>query len=138
MRSFNRVALAPILLLLFSQFTFAQFQYPRSGGAVNDLAKKLTPTTRQRLETGVTEFQQRSGIDLRVVTVSKSALRGRSIEEYSMGLARFWGVGRGSGSRGLLLVVAIPPIRRAYITARPGWRLAVTSKVISRTSSRAR
>ena len=107
MRLFNRVALAPVLLLVVSQVTFAQFQYPRSGGGLNDFAGKLTPTTRQRLETNVTEFQRRSGIDLRVVTIPLSDLRGRPIEQYSMGLARLWAVGRNSGSRGLLLLVAI-------------------------------
>ena len=107
MRLFNRVAIAPVLLLLVSQIAFAQFQYPRSGGALNDFASKLTPTTRQRLETTVIEFQRRSGVDLRVVTIPQSDLRGRPIEQYSMGLARLWAVGRGSGGRGLLLVVAI-------------------------------
>jgi uncharacterized protein len=109
MRLFDRGWFAPVLVLVVSPTAFAQFQFPQSGGAVSDFAGKLSPTTTQRLETAVTEFQRRSGIDFRVVTIPSSSLRGRPIEGYSLGLAKSWAVGRESGRRGLLLLVAIGP-----------------------------
>ena len=92
MRLLNRVAFALTLLLAVSPHAFAQFQFPKSGGAVSDRAGKLTATTTQRLATAVTAFQQRSGIDFRVVTIPLSDLRGRPIEDYSIGLASRWAV----------------------------------------------
>ena len=105
----NRVAFALMLLPAVSPLAFAQFQFPKSGGAVSDLAEKLTPTTMLRLTDTVTDFRGSTGIDFRVVTIPLSELRGRPIEEYSIGLARRWEVGRDFGSRGLLMVIAIGP-----------------------------
>ena len=109
MRILNRVAFALMLLPAVSPLAFAQFQFPKSGGAVSDMAEKLTPTTMLRLTDTVTDFRGSTGIDFRVVTIPISELRGRPIEEYSIRLARRWEVGRDFGSRGLLMVIAIGP-----------------------------
>jgi len=77
---------------------------------VNDFAGKLSPATKQQLETLLTNFKDRSGgIEVSVVTVPYDKLGGYPIEDYSLGLARKWGIGAGSDKNGLLLLIAIRP-----------------------------
>jgi len=77
---------------------------------VNDFAGKLTPATKQQLETLLTNFKDRSGgIEVSVVTIPFEQLGDYPIEDYSIGLARKWGIGAGSDKNGLLLLIAIRP-----------------------------
>jgi uncharacterized protein len=77
---------------------------------VNDFAGKLSPATKQQLETLLTNFRDRSGgIEVSVVTIPFEKMVGYPIEDYSLGLARRWGIGAGSDKNGLLLLIAIRP-----------------------------
>jgi uncharacterized protein len=104
------LALAFSALFTFSLTCLAGLDYPQPQGMVNDFAGKLSPATRQQLETLLTNFKARSGgIEVSVVTVPYDKLGDYPIEDYTLGLARKWGVGAGSDKSGLLLLIAIRP-----------------------------
>jgi uncharacterized protein len=83
-------------------------QFPAYAGHVNDFANVLDAGTRNRLETMLLNFEQRTGAQIAVVTVR--TLEGQPIEDYANRLFRAWGIGAKSGAqrdRGLLLLVAV-------------------------------
>jgi uncharacterized protein len=87
----------------------AQPKMPQPQGMVSDFAAKLSPGTRQRIETLLRNFRDQSGIEVTVVTVNFADMNGYPIEDYALQLGRQWGVGRGSTGRALVLLVAIKP-----------------------------
>ncbi|HWN98821.1 MAG TPA: TPM domain-containing protein [Blastocatellia bacterium] len=87
----------------------AEPQVPPPQGMVNDFAGKLSPDTRQQLETLLVNFRNRSGIEVTVVTVNSDDMKGYPIEDYALQLGRQWHVGPASDGRGLVLLVAIKP-----------------------------
>src|SRR5215471_16100967 len=104
------LALACSTLFIFSLTCLAGPDYPQPQGMVNDFAGKLSPATRQQLETLLTNFKARSGgTEVSVVTVPYDKLGDYPIEVYALGLARKWGIGAGSDKSGLLLLIAIRP-----------------------------
>jgi uncharacterized protein len=71
-----------------------------------DNANVITPDTRSRLESIYRNLKERAGIEFAVVTVPTTG--GRDIFEYSVAIARGWGIGSKEGEKNaLLLVVAI-------------------------------
>ncbi|MBO0858954.1 MAG: TPM domain-containing protein [Chloracidobacterium sp.] len=91
--------------------SFAQTQqdkFPAYSGHVNDFANVLDRQTKEKLELWLTNFENMTGTQIAVVTVT--SLEGRPIEEYANALYRAWGVGAKSGEnkdKGALLLVAI-------------------------------
>lgn len=82
-------------------------QYPAYTGHVNDFAQVLDAGTKQQLETILLNFENRTGAQIAVVTVS--SLEDRPVEEYANELYRAWGIGAKSGEnkdKGALLLVA--------------------------------
>jgi uncharacterized protein len=74
---------------------------------VNDFAGKLSDAKRQQLESLLENFRTRSGIEVALVTMRFDDLQGYAVEDYSLQLARKWGIGGDSEKRGLLLLVAL-------------------------------
>ena len=97
------------LLFLLATASFAEITFPQPQGFVNDFASKLSPDTKQRLETLLSNFSARAGIEIAVVTVNFDDMQGYPIEDYALYLGRQWGVGRESNKRAAVLVVAIKP-----------------------------
>src|SRR5665213_2223585 len=64
---------------------------PKPTGYVSDLANVLDATNRQALEGFCTKVDQQLGAQFALVTVN--TLGDRPIEEFSLDLARQWGVG---------------------------------------------
>jgi len=103
---------APILVLVFvcahCFYTPAQSQkFPQYSGHVSDFANVIDLATREQIETILTNFEQRTGAQIAVVTIA--SLEGQPIEDYANGLYRAWGIGAKSGpnkDKGLLLLVA--------------------------------
>jgi uncharacterized protein len=97
-------------LLLAASFLPAraqQSQFPAYVGHVNDFANVIDPATRDRLETILLNFEQRTGAQIAIVTIR--TLDGQAIEEYANRLFRAWGIGAKSGTqrdKGLLLLIA--------------------------------
>jgi uncharacterized protein len=108
-QSMKKIIGAAFILCLFASLAFAELQIPSPQGFVNDFAGKLTPDTHQRLESLLTNFRDRSGIEITIVTVNFDDMQGYPIEDYALYLGRQWGVGRDSQKRALVLVVAIKP-----------------------------
>jgi uncharacterized protein len=78
-----------------------------------DNANVIDPDTRRRLEAIYRNLKQRADIEFAVVTVPTTG--DRDIFEYSLDIARGWGIGSKEGERnGLLLVVAVND--RKYFT----------------------
>ena len=82
-------------------------------GYVNDYANVIDAQTKSRLETILTNLKQRENIEIAVVTVQTTS--GEDIFDYSLAIARGWGIGSKDGEKpGLLLVVAVND--RKYFT----------------------
>jgi uncharacterized protein len=107
--SLKKLVLTVATVTFLASVSNAQPQLPPPQGMVNDLAGKLSPDTRQQLETLLRGFRDRSGIEITVVTVNFDDMKGYPIEDYALQLGRQWHVGRGSDGRALVLLVAIQP-----------------------------
>ncbi|MCA1574928.1 MAG: TPM domain-containing protein, partial [Acidobacteria bacterium] len=80
---------------------------------VVDYANVIDPDTRRRLEAIYRNLKQRADIEFAVVTVPTTG--DRDIFEYSLDIARGWGIGSKEGEKnGFLLVVAVND--RKYFT----------------------
>jgi uncharacterized protein len=91
----------------------AKSPLPAPTGYVNDYANVIDAQTKSRLETVLTNLKQRENIEIAVVTVPST--NGEDIFDYSLAVARGWGIGaKGGDKAGLLLLVAIND--RKYFT----------------------
>ncbi len=82
-------------------------QIPQPTGFVNDFANKFTPATKQSLENLLTNFRDKTEIEVAVVTIPFEQMGGYVIEEYALAMGRQWKIGRGSDKPAALLLVAI-------------------------------
>ncbi|MCA1633581.1 MAG: TPM domain-containing protein, partial [Acidobacteria bacterium] len=74
-------------------------------GYVNDYANVIDATTEQNLQTVLNALKERGDIEFAVVTVPTTG--DRDIFDYSLSVARGWGIGSKEGEKnGLLLLVA--------------------------------
>ncbi|MFL6212720.1 MAG: TPM domain-containing protein [Blastocatellia bacterium] len=103
----KKTCLTAIIILALAALAFAQPQLPVFTAMVNDFAGKLSAAKRQQLESLLENFRTRSGIEVAVVTMRYDDLQGYALEDYSVQLARKWGIGSDSQKRSLLLLVAI-------------------------------
>jgi len=103
----KKTCLTAIIILALAAVASAQPQLPDYTAMANDFAGKLSDAKRQQLESLLENFRTRSGIEVAVVTMRYDDLQGYPIEDYTLQLARKWGVGGDSEKRGLLLLVAI-------------------------------
>src|SRR5262249_30369827 len=90
-----------------------QSPLPASTGYVNDYAGVIDEATKQRMETTLTNLDREQQIQFAVVTIDST--NGRDIFDYSLAVARGWGLGSKDTSKpSLLLLVAIKD--RKYFT----------------------
>ena len=80
---------------------------PRPTGFVNDYANVFDSESKSRLETLLAKLKERSSVEFAVVTVATT--NGQPIFDYSLQVAKEWGVGPKDRSQGggLLLMFAI-------------------------------
>jgi uncharacterized protein len=80
---------------------------PPPAGFVNDYAHVFDSESEARLESALTELRDKSGIEFAVVTVETTG--GQPISDYSLAVARGWGIGPQDTSKGggLLLMLAV-------------------------------
>ena len=83
----------------------AAVQYPRLTGRVVDSADLLNPAQEAALTAKLEALQRASSRQLVVVTIPN--LQGRSIDDYGVGLGRFWRIGQSAANNGTLLIVAV-------------------------------
>src|SRR5262249_11126967 len=108
---------APIITgMLLAACAVAQ-GYPKANGLVNGFANQLPLEAVQSLEKKLREYKGATGNEIGVAIVR--SLNGQSIEEYSLGLFRAWGVGRYGVNNGVLFVWA-PSERKIRIEVGRG------------------
>src|SRR3989442_7587097 len=91
----------------------AQSPLPPPNGYVNDYAKVVDRATKQRLETTLANLDHQQQIQFSVVTVDTTG--GQDIFDYSLAVARGWGIGsKDTQKPSLLLLAAIKD--RKYFT----------------------
>jgi uncharacterized protein len=91
----------------------AQSPLPKPTGYVNDYARVIDSATKERLETTLGNLDRQQQIQFAVVTVDTTG--GQEIFDYSLAVARGWGIGAKDAQKpSLLLLVAIKD--RKYFT----------------------
>lgn len=111
---------AALLLYLAALPAFSQSEWyrdaqalPTPTGPVSDFAGVIDQATLERLNKRLIDYQRSTGVELAVAVVDTTG--DRDIFDYSLGLARGWGVGsKGDDNPGALLLVAIND--RKYFT----------------------
>ncbi|MCS6818163.1 MAG: TPM domain-containing protein [Blastocatellia bacterium] len=78
--------------------------FPSPRGYVNDFAGVLDPESQARMEALIRRVRSQMGVEIAIVTVP--SLGERPIEDYSIELARRWGIGQKGEDTGLLILVA--------------------------------
>lgn len=74
-------------------------------GFVNDFAGILSPAQRQAMEQSVRDLQQKTGVQVAVVTLE--SLEGGQIDDFAAKLFRRWGIGQTDKNNGVLVLVAL-------------------------------
>jgi len=72
---------------------------------VNDFAGILSPAQRQAMEQSVRDLQQKTGVQVAVVTLE--SLEGGQIDDFAAKLFRRWGIGQKDKNNGVLVLVAL-------------------------------
>ncbi len=84
---------------------YSESPLPPPTGYVTDNSNVIDPATEERLATVLKGLKERADIEFAVVTIPTTG--GRDIFDYSLSVARGWGIGSKEGEKnGLLLVVA--------------------------------
>jgi len=108
-RAFSILTLACALVFMTGGRAMAQTMQsplPPPTGYVNDYAGVIDSATKERLETTLTNLDREQQIQFAVVTIDST--KGRDIFEYTLAVARGWGIGsKDTGKPSLLLLVAI-------------------------------
>src|SRR5882724_1525991 len=100
------LTLAFVLLLIAKGPANAQSPLPQPTGYVNDFAGVVDAATKARLETTLGNLDRQQQIQFSVVTVDTTG--GQDIFDYSLAVARGWGIGAKDAQKpSLLLLVAI-------------------------------
>jgi len=90
--------LAAIILAVFAQ------DYPDHVGVVNDFVKEIDQNTKTKIEAVIADVKTKANVNLVVVTVP--SLQGLTVEDYTVGLAKKWGVGQKGLNNGILFLHA--------------------------------
>jgi uncharacterized protein len=98
------IGLGLFLIVSTASAQTMQSPLPPPTGYVNDYAGVIDQTTKERLETTLTNLDRQEQIQFFVVTVDST--KGTSIFDYSLAVARGWGVGSKDTSKPSLLLLA--------------------------------
>ena len=102
-----------VLLSIASGWAKAQSPLPKPTGYVNDFAGVVDGATKERIETTLGNLDRQQQMQFSVVTIDTTG--GQDIFDYSMAVARGWGIGAKDATKpSLLLLVAIKD--RKYFT----------------------
>src|ERR1700752_4711774 len=101
MKMIKTVLVSALLLFVAAVDVYAQ-QYPKATGYVNDFAQLLTRMQGASLNNELATFEKKTTIEIAVVTVPW--LNNQSIEDYTRGLAKDWGVGKRGQNNGVVFL----------------------------------
>ena len=93
-----------LLLLLALAGPSAALEVPFLSGRVNDHAGLLSPASEAKLDAEIREFEKKTGHQFAVLTLP--SLDGEALEDFSLKVARTWGLGAKGKNDGLLLLVS--------------------------------
>jgi uncharacterized protein len=93
------VRAAAVALLLVAATSFPKFTAP-----VVDAAGVVPDDVEQQVDAALNDYQQRSGNQIAVALINSTG--DKSLEDYSIDLARNWGVGQQGKDNGVLLLIA--------------------------------
>ena len=99
-----RVAISCLLALAVTAASPAQQPLPKNDGWVTDLGGFLTPQQESALEALMESYKAGSGHEIALLTVPD--LGGRSLERYTLEVARAWGLGEKGRNNSALLFLA--------------------------------
>ncbi|WP_316896400.1 TPM domain-containing protein [Pseudodesulfovibrio indicus] len=104
--SLSRLAGAALALLLIlgAPLWASALDVPPYTTRVNDLAKMMSPVTRQDIEARLADLEATDSTQVAVLTVP--SLEGDSIEDFSIRVAEAWKVGRKDFDNGVILLVS--------------------------------
>ena len=123
MKTFWKSALAVVLLVVAITTTAHAQQYPKATGYVNDFADLLTREQGTSLNDELAAFEKKTTIEIAVVTVPW--LNNQSIEDYTKGIAKEWGVGKRNQNNGVVFLIA-PKERKMRIETASGAHSVLT------------
>ncbi len=98
-------ALCALFLLLALTAAARAENLPANTGFVTDTVRLLTPAQKGDLESGLREYEGRTGTEIAVLIVNDTG--GKPIPDYAVEVANKWGVGKKGVDNGALLVVAM-------------------------------
>jgi uncharacterized protein len=127
MRVLQAIA-AALLVLCLGAASASALDFPPLTGRVVDQAGILNPDIRSELADKSKDFEEKSGIQLVVATVT--SLQGSDIETYANELFRTWKLGQAQKNNGVLLLVA-PNERKVRIEVGYGLEGTLTDAVAS-------
>jgi uncharacterized protein len=102
--------------------TWCKQDYLQLTGRVVDQANVLPPEAEANLTTKLADLERKTGHQLVIATTP--SLQGKSIDDYSLCLARHWGVGRKDANDGVMMLVA-PLDRKVRIEVGYGLEAAL-------------
>ena len=103
------------ILILFAYSTFSAScqtadrdanSYPEPIGYVNDLEHVLSVKEVKELDSLITRFEQQTQIEIAIVTLDSTMTSKDNFEQYTLGLATYWGVGKKDLDNGILIGVS--------------------------------
>ncbi len=94
------------VLVLFATLGQAQkaAEYPELSGRVVDEASLVSPSDKIFIEGVLAELEGKTGDQVAVLTIT--SLKGANLEQYSLGVAREWGLGEKDKNNGVLFLIA--------------------------------
>lgn len=99
-----RLTILTLLMVLLVPFGSALALYDRPSGRVNDFANIISPENRALLEARLKDLDSKTTIEMVVVTVPD--LEGRTVEDYTVDLAKKWKIGRHDKNNGVIFLTA--------------------------------
>lgn len=104
-KTFLRIFCFALVFSFFSAVSVSwAVNYPRPVGIVSDFSNLLPADKHNNLVRTLLEYEKQTSIEIAVVTVA--SLEGLTVEEYTIGLAKKWGVGKKGKNNGIVLLVA--------------------------------
>lgn len=87
---------------------------PEHKGNVNDFVLLFLPEQRKTLETIIGDHEKKTSNQIAIITIDSSMLGKCSVEEYTLEIANYWGVGQKEKNNGMVIGIA-PQLRTIRI-----------------------
>jgi uncharacterized protein len=101
----TRWMIALFLLLILGQGVLAGTEFPKPVGLINDFARLIPQSEKQKMETLAREVLQKTGTSVVVVTIQ--AIGDADVSMYVNELYQSWGIGKKGEDKGVLIFLAV-------------------------------